>query len=309
MKGVINYSSSDIVLTFNGLNPALRYEIVCFGNRDNISYQNRLTQTQIVGAESYENRSTLGSVVQSIGSAQDSTIIVNGYNTENGYVARYTQIDPGQDWEVKIRVSDGGSTQPSKQYISALMLRAMLTEEHVVIQTTVSNSGDDAEEHLTRKTVSISSSDLELGEDKEEAQEVGVRFNGLGIPEGAQVTYAAIQFTVDEISLGPCQVLIETTVGADVDAFTSDAENLSRRIRSLEQVSWDISDWKRIGESGEDQRTPDLSSLLQEVIDQPEWNPGESMVFLLSGTGRRTAESWDGKALSAPLLIMEYIQD
>ena len=173
MKGVINYSSSDIVLTFNGLNPALRYEIVCFGNRDNISYQNRLTQTQIVGAESYENRSTLGSVVQSIGSAQDSTIIVNGYNTENGYVARYTQIDPGQDWEVKIRVSDGGSTQPSKQYISALMLRAMLTEEHVVIQTTVSNSGDDAEEHLTRKTVSISSSDLELGEDKEEAQEVG----------------------------------------------------------------------------------------------------------------------------------------
>ena len=130
-----------------------------------------------------------------------------------------------------------------------------------------------------------------------------------GYQKVAQITYAAIQFTVDEISLGLCQVLIETTVGADVDAFTSDVENLSRRIRSIEQVSWDIPDWKRIGESGEDQRTPNLSSLLQEVLDEPEWNSGGSMVFLFSGTGRRTAESWDGKASSAPLLWVEYSVD
>jgi len=60
------------------------------------------------------------------------------------------------------------------------------------------------------------------------------------------------------------------------------------------------------GERSEKQRTPDLSSLIQEVVDQPDWQKGNSLVLVISGSGRRNAESdyvgWSGD----PMLYVEH---
>ena len=129
LTGVLNYGDKDVVLKFDGLNPVLRYEVVVVGNRNQAAYTDRLTATYITGAESFINLSSPGS---SYRSAEDATtVIVNGYNTKNGFVARFTQIDPGPDGSFEILQLDGGSANPSKTYINGIMIRAIApSEEH-----------------------------------------------------------------------------------------------------------------------------------------------------------------------------------
>jgi hypothetical protein len=55
-----------------------------------------------------------------------------------------------------------------------------------------------------------------------------------------------------------------------------------------------------------DQRTPDLAEVIQEVVDQPGWSPGNALVLLVSGSGKRVAEAFDGVASAAPELVLVY---
>jgi hypothetical protein len=71
-------------------------------------------------------------------------------------------------------------------------------------------------------------------------------------------------------------------------------------------VAWSPPDWTAVGAAGAAERTPDLAALLQEIVDRPGWAPGNALALLVTGTGTRTAESFDGLASAAPLLRVEY---
>jgi len=43
-----------------------------------------------------------------------------------------------------------------------------------------------------------------------------------------------------------------------------------------------------------DQRTPDLGSIVQEIVARPGWVRGNALAILITGTGRRTAEAYEG---------------
>lgn len=64
----------------------------------------------------------------------------------------------------------------------------------------VSKSSDDAEQQAG-DFFTTTSSDLELVVERA-SQKVGIRFNGIDIPQGIQVINAYIQFKVDEKSSG-----------------------------------------------------------------------------------------------------------
>ena len=55
-----------------------------------------------------------------------------------------------------------------------------------------------------------------------------------------------------------------------------------------------------------DQRTSDLSAIVQEIVDRPGWEASNSMAFMITGTGARTAESFNGNSAGAPLLHIEF---
>ncbi len=120
--GLISYGS-DIELAFSGMNSARRYEIVVFGNRGVPSYTDRLSKIKIEGALGFKNKSTFGSDFTDANDPE--TNMVNGFNTQDGYVARFTDIDPGGDGNINIIISDGGSASPSRNYVNALMLKEM----------------------------------------------------------------------------------------------------------------------------------------------------------------------------------------
>jgi hypothetical protein len=53
-------------------------------------------------------------------------------------------------------------------------------------------------------------------------------------------------------------------------------------------------------------KTPDLTAIVQEIVDRPGWASGNAMAFILQGIGRRTAVAYDQDSAKAPLLHVEY---
>jgi len=168
----------------------------------------------------------------------------------------------------------------------------------------VAASSDDAEERSSG-SINLTSSDLELIAAGSE-QTVGMRFNGVTVPQGALITNAYVQFQADEVDTGATNLYIEGQADDHPSTFTDSKGNVSGRSRTAAGVWWTPEPWTTKGEAGPDQQTPDISSIIQEIVEQPAWASGNSLVIIITGNGKRTAESYDGDSAGAPLLHVEY---
>ena len=180
------------------------------------------------------------------------------------------------------------------------------------------SSADDAEEGDDGAGVmDIGSSDLEIVMDHEDDpsrnQTVGIRFRGVSIPQGAEIQSAFIQFNVDEEdkNADPFNVTITGEANAYPETFSNTLYDISSRTRTSASVEWnDIPMWTVKQAAGEDQRTSDLTPIVQEIVNRTDWYGGNNMVFILEGTGQRTAESFDGAGDNTgqrPTLVVKFI--
>ena len=121
LRGIINYAQEDVVLSFEGCNPNMLYEVVVFGNRNRASYVNRFTEYIISGAKKFTNDSSPGSDFD--GPNDNSTVIANGWNRNEGYVGRFRDVDAGLDGKFDVLVtSPEGESQ--RYYVSSVYVRA-----------------------------------------------------------------------------------------------------------------------------------------------------------------------------------------
>lgn len=168
----------------------------------------------------------------------------------------------------------------------------------------VSQSSDDAEEQLSG-SFGNASDDLELGLLVNDPQLVGIRFNGLAVPAGALITNAYVQFKTDESTSNTAALLIQGHAVSNASGFNSGGDLYDRELTSA-AVAWSPPPWQSVGEAGLAQRTANIAAVLQEIIALPGWADGNSVVLLISGTGSRIAESYNGDPGGAPLLHLEY---
>jgi tetratricopeptide (TPR) repeat protein len=171
----------------------------------------------------------------------------------------------------------------------------------------INDTNDDAEESSNGR-VDLNSSDLEMIDDPGSTEQiVGLRFTDLGIPRGAIIHEAFLQFTVeDDNDQDPCELMIYGEAKANPPAFSKVDLDLSQRSRTDTSVNWTPEAWPTVGAAGPAQRTPDLSAILQEIVNQADFSTSSPVVFLISGAGRRTAESFDGDEAAAPRICIEY---
>ena len=170
----------------------------------------------------------------------------------------------------------------------------------------VDSSSDDAEEREDG-SLSLTSSDLEMVYDGED-QKIGIRFNNLNIPQCSQISNAFIQFTDEETTnINPCELQIFAEDNDNPSTFLDVDHNISNRQKTTTSVLWSPPDWNNPGESGPNQKTVDLSSIIQEVVNREGFSESSSIVILIEGTGKRTAESFDGELSLAPRLCLDYI--
>lgn len=172
------------------------------------------------------------------------------------------------------------------------------------ITSQVNASADDAEEAINTGRVTITSSDLELGMDGTTSQLVGMRFNHISTPQNASILSAYVEFEVDQTGSVPTSLLLQGQASDDALAFSTLKYNVSSRPRTSAQIAWnDIPPWTVIDAKWQ---TPDLSPIVQEIVNRPGWVSGNSIVIIVSGSGRRTAESYNGEPPAAPKLVVTY---
>ena len=176
----------------------------------------------------------------------------------------------------------------------------------LALERSIARSDDDAEE-LAGGSMDLTSSDLELITDSRAGDQiVGLRFTAVRLPKGVEIKEAYLQFTADEVSQEQTELTIHAELAGDSAAFTDARDDISSRKRTSSLLKWSPDPWDTVGERSVRQRTPILSALIQEVIAQPHWQAGNALVFIISGSGRRVAESYDGDRTGVTLLYVEY---
>jgi hypothetical protein len=183
----------------------------------------------------------------------------------------------------------------------------------ITFEVSISSNRDDAEERISSGNVNRQSSDLELVFDGTREQKVGMRFQNINILNKAIVSNAYIQFTVDEIDTGVSNVIIVGENSDDAQRYRNSNDNITNRAETNATVEWNISVWNSIGAKGVEQRSADVSSIIQEILSHPQWVSGNAMAFMIkAGLGcatsacQRTAESYNGSTTNAPRLHIEY---
>ena len=177
--------------------------------------------------------------------------------------------------------------------------------EPISLDVRVTAGSDDAEQRASGG-VNLTSSDLELVFDSSN-QTVGMRFQSVAIPQGAEIVNAYIQFQANEVSSEATSLTIAGEDNDQTVTFVPVSGNISSRPRTAAAVLWAPVGWTTKGAAGLDQRTSDISSVIQEIVNRPGWSSGNSLVLIITGTGKRVAEAYEGQSAGAPLLHIEYM--
>jgi len=214
---------------------------------------------------------------------------VHAYTAGGTYTVTLTATNGvGNDAEVKtnyITVSTGGS-----------------------ISVAISNGSDDVEEYNTDGTLYTNSSDLEFCYDGSAGnQHVGLRFQGVNIPQGAIITNAYIQMRADETDNTNLDVFI---AGHDADnsAAWSGSYAVSGRTKTSATTTWVHNGTTAWTADVTIAQTPSLSAMVEEIVNRPGWSSGNAMSFIFwdnnSDQDERVADPIEGGY--APILFVDY---
>jgi chitodextrinase len=221
------------------------------------------------------------------------------------FVATGLASDQSHRFEVTALDAAGNESAPS----AALVVSTLDPTAIVSLEVAVGAGSDDAEEYVSSGAGLLTSSDLELGAEGSSAQRVGLRFRGVQIPRGARIAAAHVQFAVDESSGSGAALEIRGQAADAAAAFSGAGRDLASRPTTASAVAWTAPAWPTVGEAGAAQRTPDLRRLVQEIVDRPGWSSGNPLVLLVTGTGSRVAESFEGSRAAAPLLEIDFTHE
>ncbi len=169
------------------------------------------------------------------------------------------------------------------------------------VDARVDHDHDDAEETDSGEVL-LEGKELELGR----REYVGFRFAGLDVPRNASIEKASLTVQAGDWNSETTAVLIWGENSDDAAGFESTSSNLSGREPTTASVAWnDIEPWTK----NRFYETPDLSSIVGQIVSRPGWSSGNSMVIVLESTdpgGMRLIFARDARLPKASLLHVEY---
>jgi hypothetical protein len=223
------------------------------------------------------------------------------FEDAHAFDTRASFLVPGT-YVLRLSVTDGALTTTDSVRIT---VDAGPAPGALVVERRIAADSDDQEENAGG-SISPNVSDIELVTGPSN-QRVGLRFTDIAIPQGSTVVRAYIQFEADEVQSDSTHLLVQGQASDDAATFTLDPYSVTSRLRTIASAAWSPPPWLVVGEQGVDQRTTDLSAIVQEVLDRPGWASGNAMGFVITGTGHRTARSYEGLPAGAAMLHIEAI--
>lgn len=184
------------------------------------------------------------------------------------------------------------------------------------VTSSITSSSDDLEEAgangASPGNMFLNSGDLEMVQDDAAGnagtQKIGLRFNSISIPKGATITNSYITFTAvgassPNTNSGVTNLTIRGQAADNPGTFTTTLYDLSNRGTTSASTAWSsIAAWT----TGVSYNTPALNTIVQELVNRSGWSSNNSMVFIITGSGHRSAESWDNAGTNQPILTIQY---
>jgi CSLREA domain-containing protein len=165
---------------------------------------------------------------------------------------------------------------------------------------------DDAEEVLANGQISRRDGALDISDDPwwQGPQVVALRFQQVPVPPGSTITRASIRFVAERARTEPTSLRFAAEASDNASPVLWADYNISSRPTTAASVAWsNIPAWMAAGVLHE---TPDLSSIVQEVVNRPGWRDGNALLFTITGEGRRIAAAYDREPNLVPVLYLEY---
>ena len=164
----------------------------------------------------------------------------------------------------------------------------------------VNASADDAHQK-SDNTVSTTSSSVRINGSLAWG---GFRFTGITIPQGATINSAVFRYYIEDTAHDDVNHVIYAEASDNASQFADVLNNISDRTRTGTSV-YEVQNGAGAGWRS----APDISALIQEVIDRPGWNSGNALAIIIDGSYSASpylyTESWDGNpALAAQLEIV-----
>jgi hypothetical protein len=169
------------------------------------------------------------------------------------------------------------------------------------IEVRVSHGDDDAQENVSTGDIYLTNTDLEMTWEGDE-KAIGIRFFDIAIPSGAVITNAHMVFKAAGDESDATDLVIRGEDSDDAGRFTVANGDITNRALNNGFVNWHVPPWN----SNSIYETPDLTSLVQEIIGRGGWVSGNDMAFVITGSGLRRSVAYDGSHEDAPLLHIEY---
>lgn len=173
----------------------------------------------------------------------------------------------------------------------------------ISVSPKITESNSDSEENIATGNNSFSGNDLGIGTINEEERIVGLHFRELPIPQGAKITSAVLEFTSNSTVDSDANFNVYGELSSSAAAFTRTNAELSGRTPTNTAVNWPIDKMWKFGETYQSEQ---ISSVLQEIVNQDNWCGGNNLALMLTGTGKRSAQSFDQSPSAAPQLKFTY---
>lgn len=136
----------------------------------------------------------------------------------------------------------------------------------------------------------------------------GVRFPGVMVPKASTIHWAKLKLVAsDAVSTTTVNSNIKGEDADNAVAFTTGV-NFVARARTSASVAWDaIAGWT----AGVVYQSPDISSVIQEIVNRAGWVSGNSMVIFIEDDGSsanayREFAAWDHLTYAAAILEIYF---
>lgn len=136
----------------------------------------------------------------------------------------------------------------------------------------------------------------------------GLRFLELNIPQGAQITKATLRFASAFINSEPVEIKIYGELTDSAQDYHSGSA-VHTRTKTTNFVDWNSNN--AFSFSGEYTSTPDITAVIQEVVNQSSWCGRNNIGLIIEATGinesvSRAAYAYEQGNGLAPQLMVEY---
>ncbi len=168
-------------------------------------------------------------------------------------------------------------------------------KDDVVYDTVIVNlSSDDAEQEDDAMD-DLFDDDLDIGwegePDKKHVLTLGMRFQNIIIPQNATIDSAFILIYAhdDKYAEDTAKITIYADASDNAPTFTEDSL-ITDRTATSSTVKWVVNeDWSRWTEYS----SPDLKTIVQEIVDRSGWASGNSIAFIMAGEEGEETEEYE----------------